>query len=402
MIHDVIVVGAGPAGLFAAIQASSRHQVLLLEKKDSPGKKLLITGSGQCNLTHTGSVRDFLAFYGRHGSFLGSCLQQFQPDDLLDFFRKRNLEFYISDEGKYFPKTNQAADILNILIQECQKNGVAIKTCERIEKVQRKDQFFLLESNKAIYEAKKLILTTGGMSYPGTGSEGDGYSLAKSLGHSIIPPRPALTPVCVSDFSMSHLSGLSFKEVAIDLFRDHIKKASFTGDLLFTHKGLSGPVILNHSRYLLSGDVLHINFLHPLQAAGLIKEMLDYIQHKGSHSLINFFRAYPVSRNLVKHFFTAIGIKQDLKAAELSKALRTRLIQQLTNFQIEINKVQGFSHAMVTAGGIDLKQVDPRSFQSKICPGLYFAGEILDIDGDTGGYNLQAAFSTAFTAGKSV
>ncbi|HZD44237.1 MAG TPA: aminoacetone oxidase family FAD-binding enzyme, partial [Methanomicrobiales archaeon] len=261
--HDVVVVGGGPAGLFCALQAAGEDRsVLLLEKNPSCGRKLLITGSGQCNLTHDGDIGEFPAHYGDHGAFLRSALMAFTNRDLIAFFEERGLPMDVEGEsGKVFPATRRASDILALLLLACNERGVTIRFSEPVEHVSVKEGVFTIKTPVAVYTAKCLVIAAGGSSYPAMGSTGDGYALARELGLSVTPTAPALVPVYVKEYPFADLAGISFPDIPISLFRGGKKVQQKSGDLLFTHSGLSGPGILDLSRYIAAGDVLKVAFL---------------------------------------------------------------------------------------------------------------------------------------------
>lgn len=267
MNADIIIIGAGPAGLFAAVQASRGNKnIIILEKNSQAGKKLLITGSGQCNLTHTGEVRDFLDHYGDNTdkNFLRSLLYSFSSRNLLEFFDSRGISFTCTDEGKYFPASLKAEDILNVLLAECRKNDIQIKYDSPAEDIffcEDKDQFNIKTPIKE-YSSRYLIIAAGGKSYPTTGSTGDGYKFARKLGHSINKPKPVLTPLYIENYQFAEIAGVSLKGREISLWRKGSLVKRWTGDLLFTHQGISGPGILNYSRYIEKGDIIKIKLLN--------------------------------------------------------------------------------------------------------------------------------------------
>ncbi len=401
--YDTIIIGAGPAGLFCALQAAAPdRQVIILEKKPACGRKLLITGSGQCNLTHGGDIREFLARYGDHGAFLRPTLFGFTNRDLIAFFESRGLDLETDANDKVFPATRRAADVLDLLLRECAEQNVAIRCGEPVLAVERRDEGFLVATDANSYAAPNVVIATGGASYPATGSTGDGYRLAAALGHTVTPVRPALAPVVVEDYPFPHLAGISFEGVTVSLFRDGRKIREITGDLLFTHAGLSGPAVLHLSRHVAAGDVLKVSFLPGMTREALEKDLLAKFAAHGTRQVKTILAGYPIPERFVLALLETAGIPADLAAAHLTKAARAALLDRLTAFPFEVKAVAGFREAMVTAGGVALDEVNKKTVASKQVPGLYFIGEVLDIDGDTGGYNLQAAFSTAFAAARAI
>ncbi|MBU1151798.1 aminoacetone oxidase family FAD-binding enzyme, partial [Patescibacteria group bacterium] len=321
-----------------------------------------------------------LKHYGKNFRFLKPAFSKFSNKDLIKFFEEKGLAMITQTNGKIFPKSLQAKDALDVLTKACPK----ISYNEKILNAKKIDKHFEVKTNLKTYTCQKLIIATGGKSYPHTGSTGDGYSLAKSFGHTIIEPRPALSPIRIRNYKFQDLSGVSLPNISISLYRDNKKIQETVGDLLFTHTGLSGPGILNFSRYIHPHDTLKINFTN------LNPEKLKEKIIAGKFSLKDL--------KLPKSLTEALNLPKDL--TNLSKQDRNLLIQNLCAHPFEVQSIGNFEIAMVTAGGVSLKEVSPKTMQSHLVEGLYFTGEILDIDGDTGGYNLQAAFSTAYLACK--
>ena len=403
---DIIIIGAGPAGLFCALQvkegAGRNLRVIVLEKNARCGKKLLITGTGQCNITHCGDIREFFTHYGKHGAFLRPALLGFTNRDLITFFESHGLAMITDANGKVFPATRKASDVLNLLLTECKDRGVEIRCSEAVIRIDREKEVFFVATETARYTAAQVVIATGGASYPGTGSTGDGYRLAAELGQPVTPIRPALVAVYVKDYLFPHLTGISFEGVQVSLFRDGKKVSQSTGDLLFTHAGLSGPVILHLSRYIAAGDMLKVSFIPGMDRETVQKDLVEKIASSGIRQVKTLLSDYHLPERFIKELLEQTGIPVDLKCAHISKKARNTLITHLTEFPFTVKDVGGFEEAMVTAGGISLTDVDPKTMASKRVPGLFFIGEVLDIDGDTGGYNLQAAFSTAFAAARAI
>lgn len=404
-IYDVIVIGAGPAGLFTAINSSIKNKkVLILERNSSAGKKLLISGAGQCNLTHEGSIDDFLSYYGDNGRFLKHSLFNYTNDDLLDFFKKRGLDFTSNEDGKIFPNTLKAYDVLNILLEECEKKKADIKYNQKVEMVDydEENSCFSIKTKRQEYQSKYLVIATGGKSYGNTGSTGEGYLFAKNLGHNVEKPMPSLTPLYIKNYPFFKLSGISFENIPITLWRNNKKIKGFNGDILLTHKNISGPGILNFSRYILAGDVLKINFVGVENEEGFRKEFIEDIQSNGKLMVKTILREYSLPKRFIDRLLELSGIPDELKGSELDKKRRKKLIKMLISFPMEVEKLGDFHIAMATRGGVSLKGVNPKTMESRIVKGLFFTGEILDIDGDTGGYNIQAAFSMGKLAAQTI
>jgi len=401
--HDIVVIGAGPAGLFCAIHASGPgYRVLLLEKNPDPGAKLLLSGSGQCNITHSGEMRDFLSHYGEQGKQVKPALFGFTNRDLIGFFCKRGLEMMTEENGKVFPETHQSADVLALLIKECKDRDVDFHCGEPATGVARTAEGFEIVTQKTTYLSPLLVIATGGASYPKTGSTGDGYRISALLGQPLTETAPALTPLLIRNYPFAALSGISFEHMQFSLWRAGKKIADRTGDVLFTHLGLSGPGILDASRDILPGDVIKLSFVGTLKREEFADDLLQRVGENRSWQISTILAAYPIPERLNRKLLNLSGIPDDLKCNHFSSEQRSRLIANCTQFPLTVEAPGGFSVAMVTRGGVALDGVNLKTLESKIIPGLYFAGEVLDIDGDTGGYNLQAAFSTGFLAGQSI
>ena len=403
MKFDVIIVGGGPAGLFCAIHSAGEgRKVLVLEKKASCGRKLLITGSGQCNLTHEGEISEFLSHYNNTGRFLRPALMNFTNKDLVDFFVKRGVSFETDKNGKIFPSTKKAADILSVLLRECEEMGVLIRCSEPVSSVKIAEGGFVVETIADKYSSKSLVISSGGASYPQTGSSGDGYKIAESLGQPVTEIAPALAPVYPRSYPFGSLSGISFNDARISLFRENKKIADHTGDILLTHKGLSGPRILDFSRNIVPGDVLKISFMTGMNSEEFRKDFTQKTDSGGTKLVRTILSEYSLPERFARKIIELSGISTDLTCAHLPKKERNILIKNLTEYPFEVRELGGFDESMVTCGGVALEGINPKTMESKVVPGLFFVGEVLDIDGDTGGYNLQAAFSTGFLAAKTI
>ncbi|MFZ2473331.1 MAG: NAD(P)/FAD-dependent oxidoreductase [Methanothrix sp.] len=408
--YDLIIVGAGPSGLFCGINAMHKgNKILILEKKNSPGHKLLISGSGQCNITHDGDIQDFFDHYGDHGRFLRPALLGFTNSDLISFFRGLGLGMVQEKGNKIFPKTKQSRDVLNILIEQCNEKGVIIMCNQAVKSIARDEDFFLVGCEGGSYRSKLLVIATGGCSYPATGSSGDGYRFAGILGHRITEIGPALTPILIKDYPFSDLAGLSFPDMKISLYR-HAKIIEHRGDILFTHEGLSGPGILDLSRYIRAEDILKLSFVPDDKRTDLEEWLMDRIRLNGGRILLSVLAdlshfelpIVPLYPRLIKRILEISGIDCDLQMAQLTREMRSCLIDRLTGLSLVVSGLCSYNQSMVTRGGVDTKEVDPRTMQSRLVKGLYLVGEVLDVDGDTGGYNLQAAFSTGMLAARNI
>lgn len=409
--YDLIVIGAGPSGLFCAINSIPKDAVqkgksiLVLEKKDSPGHKLLISGSGRCNITHEGDSRAFLDHFGDHGKFMRPALLSFTNHDLISYFEGNGLSMIREKGGKIFPETLQARDVLNILIDECAARDVLINCGQEVRSIAKTENGFLVASENCVYRSRMLVIATGGSSYPGTGSTGDGYRFARTLGHNITEIAPALTPLIIKDYPFSELAGLSFSDIEISLYRQGKIRAS-KGDILFTHQGLSGPAVLDLSRHIRAGDILKLSFVATEKRGALDEWLRDRVLLDGACTLKSVLGdltcSVPLPPRLIRRILEVSGITADLCLAHLTRGMRSQLADNLTGLPLAVSELCDFNMAMVTRGGVDLKEVNPKTMESRRVNGLYLVGEVLDVDGDTGGYNLQAAFSTGMLAARSI
>jgi predicted Rossmann fold flavoprotein len=386
--------------LFTAINCKGK-KVLVLEKNATPGKKLLISGTGRCNITHDCKLSDFYEHYGANYRFLKTALNGFTNSDLISFFNNNGLKTVVDKNGKVFPATQKAQDVLQVLVNSCNKNRIEVSYNQKVIKIEKADGLFIVHTDFGVFSSAFLMIATGGMSYPTTGSTGDGYHFAKQLGHSIQPPKPSLSPVFIKDYAMASISGVSVQGKLLYLYRGDKKIAEHIGDVGFTHKGLSGPGILDFSRQILSGDELKLNLID-LKPDDFRSELISFSTSQGKIALQTYLKKFDLPRSLLLLVLQTISVEPEIRIADITKIQRNKLVAALCEFPFIVEKVGGFNMAMVTAGGVNLNEVNPKTMESRLVLGLYFAGEVLDIDGDTGGYNLQAAFSTGYLAGKAV
>jgi predicted Rossmann fold flavoprotein len=406
--RKVIVVGGGAAGLMAAGQAAlAGAESLVLEKMRRPGRKICITGKGRCNITNIAGVKDFIDHFGPGGKFLRQAFHQFFNEELMDFFEKNGLELAKERGGRVFPASGKAPEVLEVLLSWLQKCGSRIEPSSPVEKL-------LISNNQIsgiISGGKKIlcdavILATGGASYPATGSTGDGYQLAEAAGHKIVKIRPALVPLKTGGSIANKLAGLTLRNIKARMLVNGKKRRELFGELAFSKTGLSGPVILTMSGeaidLMASGNqvTFSIDLKPALDDKKLDARLQRDINNRGKENFDSLLRGL-IPREMVPICLELTKIPADRKVNSISTVERRRLRNWLKDFRLEVTGHRPFAEAIVTAGGIDTKEVDPRTLQSRLVKGLYFAGELLDIQGDTGGYNLQAAFSTGWLAGRS-
>ena len=404
---DVIVIGAGAAGLMAAIHAAERgRRTLLLEKNRKPGVKILMSGGTRCNITQATDNRGIVAAYGPPGKFLHSALAAFSVQDTVDFFEAEGVATKVEETGKVFPVSNKAVDVLDALLRRLQRSGATLVLGEAVSAMGFANGIFTLRTASRALNGERVILTTGGQSYPGSGTTGDGYEFAHKLGHRIVPPRPALVPLTTNLPWIGELRGITLPDVAVRILEQESSLMARRGSLLFAHFGLSGPLILDVSR-VVSGHpqpqtlALEIDLL-PAQAESELSEWLRTESLASGKKQLAVVLTHHVPRRLAEIVLQEAGLLTDRKAAALTKDERGQLVRAFKNLRVPLTGTLGFKKAEVTAGGIALDEVDSRTMQSKLAPGLFLAGEVLDLDGPIGGYNFQAAWSTGWLAGGSV
>lgn len=404
---DVVVVGAGAAGLLAATRAAERgRHTLLLEKNRKPGVKILMSGGTRCNITHATDNRGIVDAYGPPGRFLHSALASLSVQETVELFEAEGVPTKIEETGKVFPVSNKAVDVLDALLRHLHRSGATLALGEPLIDLQKSEAGFSVTTPRRVLSARRVILTVGGQSYPGSGTTGDGYRLAAKFAHTIVEPRPALVPLMVSAPWIQELRGVTLGDVAVSIVEENRSLASRRGSLLFAHFGLSGPVILDVSRVVSRHVnpqtlVLEADLLPSLKEADLD----EYLQRESLESgkkLLAGVLANHLPRRLCDALIVQAGFPVDRKAAALSRTERGRLVQSVKRLRLPITGTLGFGKAEVTAGGVALDEIDSRTMQSKLVPGLWIAGELLDLDGPIGGYNFQAAFSTGWLAGQSV
>ncbi len=408
-MKKIVVVGAGPAGLMAAATAAEQGaRVTLLEKNSGAGKKLSITGKGRCNLTAAVDGRDLIKGVPGNGRFLYSAFHEYSNNALRDFFHKRGLQTKVERGNRVFPVSDKAEDVVGVLVNNARKAGVEILFSTTVSGVIPKNTGLMeIKSGRGKLEADAVIISTGGISYPGTGSTGDGYVWAEQLGHRVVEPRPGLVPLQVTESWVKELQGLSLKNVNARAYTKQGKLINEDfGELLFTHYGLSGPIILSMSHDI--GECLFakrqpVTIKLDLKPA-LAEEKLDNrIQRdfdKYSRKMFKNALNDLLPRKMIPVIIFLSGIEAEKVCHQINRSERLGLVDLLKKFTLTVTGTRPIAEAIVTAGGVNVKEVNPRTMESRLVRGIFFAGEILDVNGYTGGYNLQAAFSTGYVAGK--
>jgi predicted Rossmann fold flavoprotein len=401
---DVVVIGAGAAGLVAALRAAERgRRTLLMEKNRKPGVKILMSGGTRCNLTHATDNRGIVEAYGPPGRFLHSALAALSVEDTVTLFEAEGVATKVEETGKVFPVSNRATDVLAALLRRLERSGATLVLNEPVLDWSRSEVGFTLTTPQRVLEAGRVILTTGGQSYPGSGTTGDGYRLAAALGHTVVTPRPALVPITTAAPWLPELRGITVPDAGVRIREGSHVLAARRGSLLFAHFGLSGPVVLDVSR-VVSGHprskelLLEVDLLPGMPEPELVELLRREAAASGKRHLAGVLPPQLPLR-LGELAVVLAGMPAERTAAALSREQRGRLVEHLKRLPVPVTGTVGFKKAEVTAGGIALDEVDSRSLESKLVPGLFVAGEVLDLDGPIGGYNFQAAWSTGWQAG---
>ncbi len=404
---EVVVIGAGAAGLMAALRAAENgRRTLVLEKNRRPGAKILLSGGTRCNLTHDTDNRGIVEAFGPPGRFLHSALAAFGVQDALDFFAGEGVPTVVEEYGKVFPKSDRAADVLAALMARLARSGASLAVNEPVLELSRSAELFTLTTPRQVVQTRQVVLTTGGQSYPGCGTTGDGYRFAAQLGHTVVPPRPALVPITVASSWVAELRGITLPDVMVAIQESTQRLAQRRGPLLLAHFGLSGPVALDLSRIVSRHahpeKLLCTIDLLPTRREEELQAFLQRETQAAGKKQLAVVLAALLPRRLCDILLHLAGMPVDRKSAALSKEERCQLVGLLKNLPVPIAGTLGFQKAEVTTGGVALDEVDSRTMQSKLVPGLWLAGEVLDLDGPIGGYNFQAAWSTGYLAGNTV
>lgn len=402
----VIVIGAGPAGMMASITAAKNgHKVTLLDGNERLGKKLFITGKGRCNVTNAKDISEFFDYIPGNPYFLYSSLYTFTNENTIDFFESQGIKLKVERGGRVFPMSDKSSDIIRGLSTYLSKQNVNIKLNSRVTKIIYSGNIIdgVEINNNTILKADHYILATGGASYEATGSRGDGQEFAKKLGHKIIDLKPSLVPIETNFDYHKELMGLSLKNIELSIKENNKSKFKDRGEMIFTHFGVSGPLVLSASRVINTNkkQFISIDFKPALEEKDLDlrvqKDFQKYINKDFKNSLDDL-----LPKKLIPVIIKMSGIPESKKVNEITKNERKSLVDLLKNFKIEIKGLRPLNEAIVTAGGVDTKEIDPSTMKSKIIDNLSFAGEVIDVDAFTGGYNVQIAFSTGYIAGSNI
>ncbi|MDD4527438.1 MAG: NAD(P)/FAD-dependent oxidoreductase [Candidatus Margulisbacteria bacterium] len=410
--HDLIIIGGGAAGLIAGISAKTFYpqaKVTILEKNDACGKKLLITGKGRCNITTSNTnIPSFIEVIGKNGKWLRDALTQFSIAETIDFFVSLGIKVQEERGNRIFPESANASFVRDKLIEKIKELGVEIRCTSTVKEVQINDSFTLTTKNGHKYVTNNLLIATGGLSYPTTGSTGDGYLFAQESGHTIITPTPSLIGIKCQEVWIRELAGLTLNNVKAEIYQNNKKHLEKFGDLLFTHVGVSGPIILDMSKdihHLISSRLTPTQLsldLKPAVSPQLLDARVQRIcQDEGKKNIKSLITKL-LPGKMIDVFIALNKLDANNKLSEIKKEERIKIITSLKKTIITLTEVEGFDKAIITSGGVSLKEVNPKNMEYKMVKNLFLAGEVLDLDGPTGGYNLQIAWSTGYLVGKSI
>jgi predicted Rossmann fold flavoprotein len=405
MKYNIAIIGAGPAGLMAAIRAGELGaKVALIEKNKRPGLKLLTTGGGRCNITNDiAEPIEMAAKFGDNGKFLISALSKFGAPEVIDFFNNQGVGTKLEKANQIFPISDRASEVLNTLIDKVKSTGGKIITEVTVNHLLSSGGLItgIALNNGETIEADNYIVSTGGRSYPNTGSTGDAYDWLKQLGHTIVTPQPSLAPIIVKDKLVKKIEGLSLNDINLELFDDGKKIAKTTGDIIFTSTGVSGPAAIDLSRFIIGTEklTLKIDFLPDYTKEDLDEHLRYTFSRQGTKLFKNVLDGL-VPPKLQNSLGEILSIDNNKTASVITREERLLLVNFLKNLTLKVQSIGGFDKAMITKGGVALNEVNPKNMQSKIIPNLFLAGEVLDLDGPSGGYNLQICWSTGYVAGE--
>ena len=399
----ILCIGAGASGLFFALNcADEKHEVILVDKNHKVGRKMYISGKGRCNITNNCEVKEFISNIVNNPKFLYSAISLFKPADTISFFNEHGCMLKTERGNRVFPVSDHASDIIDTLFFECKKKKVRIVFEETIREIKKKENQFVAFGEKGNYTIDKVVVATGGLSYPVTGSTGDGYRFAESFGHTIVEPKPALCPIKIKEKIDKQMLKLTLKNVALSANNDHFHQTIF-GDLEFLNDAISGPIVLSLSSLINREKQVNLSLdLKPaLKQETLDKRLLREIE-KHPDKDVAYLLSILLPKEFISFFLRLSKIDSSLPLSSLPREKRLELLKNLKELPLTFEGLEQIEKGIVTSGGISVKQINPKTMESKLCEGLYFIGEVLDVDGLTGGFNLQIALSCGYNCAKAI
>ncbi|OLR65658.1 NAD(P)/FAD-dependent oxidoreductase [Peptoniphilus porci] len=391
----IAIIGGGPAGMMCAIKAAENHEVFLYEKNEKLGKKLFITGKGRCNLTNYCDEREFLKNIVRNKNFMYSSIYSLSPFTTYYYFEELGLPLKVERGNRVFPASDKSSDVIKIYEKKLRERDVKIKLNSEIKSIKKDKDFFILNDRE---KYDKIVIATGGLSYKLTGSTGDGYKFAKKFNHKVVEPVPGL--IGINLYNGFNLAGLTLKNVELKVIKDKKIISREFGELLFTHRGISGPIVLTTSSKInrLKDFEIYLDLKPALNNEKLDNRILrDFCENKNKN-IENVMRLL-LPRDLISYVLENAEIEKEKKANQITKEERERLVKTIKNFKLKFESLEDINRAIITSGGVDVVDIDPKTMESKIVKGLYFIGEVLDVDALTGGFNIQIANSTGYNCG---
>ena len=399
----IVCIGAGASGLFFALNcADEDHEVILLDSNPKAGRKMYISGKGRCNITNNCDTKGFIRNVVRNPKFLYGAINRFKPSDTIDFFNGHGCPLKTERGNRVFPVSDRSADIIDCLVAECRKKKVDIRFNQKVMKIDKKDDNFIVFTRDQRYIADKLVIATGGKSYPSTGSTGDGYVYAKQFGHKITELKSALCPIRIKEAVSNDMLKMTLKNVALTAENDHFRKTIF-GDMEFLKGCITGPIVLSMSSLInREADVtLNLDFKPALDENKLDNRLLREIQGNPNRD-IRYLLTTLLPREIIEFFIENTDTDSEIPLHSLTKETRQQLLNDLKHFRLTYQGLEDIDRGIVTSGGVDVNEIDPKTMKSKLCKDLYFIGEILDVDALTGGFNLQIALSTAYSCAQGI
>lgn len=401
-MNNIAIIGAGPAGVMAAHWAGKNNKVTIFDKNEKLGKKLFLTGKGRCNLTNNRDISEYFNYVVRNKNFLYSALYSFSNLETINFFENQGLSTKVERGDRVFPKSDKSSDVIKALRKSLDNPNIKISLNEEVKNIYKENEEFIILTNKGNYKFSKVVIATGGLSYSSTGSTGDGYFFAKKMGHKVVDLKPGLIPILLRGDKYKGLQGLTLKNIMLKCLTDRKVYEEF-GELLFTHDGISGPTTLTMSSYInrFNKINLFLDLKPALSKDQLDKRIISDFQKHNNKNLGNALKDL-IPKSIIPLVITCANLEENQVVNQITREERQSLIENMKNLPLDYEGLMDINAAIITSGGIDVKDLNPSTMESKIVKGLYFCGEVIDVDALTGGYNLQIAFSTGYLAGTNV